>query len=239
VVADRGHNREAEEYLVKARGIIRETFGQESVQHAYITEKLAAHQEVRGDLPRAEASFDTARRLLEKFHGTDHPSVGVCWISLARILIKRGKAAKALPLARRAVALRRDLMPPGHPSVAAARLIEASALAALNRWVRAEEALQEAWSVYERTHGPESPAVATCLSNLGELYNRRGFYEEAERLARRALDIFREVYGIRHPEIAQTLRNLWAALDAQDKTAAAQEALRQAEEIEPVPARRM
>src|SRR5947208_2016978 len=62
--------------------------------------------------------------------------------------------------------------------------------------------------IRENALGPDDPATATSLNNLGELYERMGNYAKAEPLLQHALEIREKALGPEHPNTAQSLDNL-------------------------------
>jgi CHAT domain-containing protein/predicted transcriptional regulator len=60
----------------------------------------------------------------------------------------------------------------------------------------------------EKAFGPESPPVATVLSNLADLYQAQDRYANAEPLLKRALLIRQKALGPDHPDIAVSLNAL-------------------------------
>ncbi len=60
--------------------------------------------------------------------------------------------------------------------------------------------------------GPEHPAVAAGLNNLGGLYHAQGKYAEAEPLYRRSLAIVENALGSEHPNVGTALENYAALL---------------------------
>jgi tetratricopeptide (TPR) repeat protein len=54
------------------------------------------------------------------------------------------------------------------------------------QYSEAAKVAEEALSVAEKTFGPDHPAVAVSLNNLGELYRAQGRYSEAEPLFKRS-----------------------------------------------------
>ena len=67
---------------------------------------------------------------------------------------------------------------------------------------------KRALAIYEKAAGPEHPAVATLLNNLGQVSKVQGRYAEAEPLIRRSLAIREKVLGPDHPDVARSLNNL-------------------------------
>jgi CHAT domain-containing protein len=67
---------------------------------------------------------------------------------------------------------------------------------------------KRALAIYEKAAGPEHPAVATLLNNLGQVDKVQGRYAEAEPLIKRSLAIREKVLGRDHPDVARSLNNL-------------------------------
>jgi len=60
----------------------------------------------------------------------------------------------------------------------------------------------------EETLGPENPETATCLNDLGGMYENLGDYTNAEAMFKRGLEIREKVLGPEHPFTARNLQNL-------------------------------
>ena len=67
---------------------------------------------------------------------------------------------------------------------------------------------RRALAIYEKAGGPEHPAVATVLNNLGQVAKVQDRYAEAEPLIKRSLAIREKVLGPDHPDVARSLNNL-------------------------------
>ncbi len=81
----------------------------------------------------------------------------------------------------------------------------------LDREGRHREAIpvaQKLLAIHEKKDGPDHPAVAASLNNLGEQYRKTGDYEKAEPLFHRAVAIYEKAYGPDHPSTAIAYNNL-------------------------------
>jgi tetratricopeptide (TPR) repeat protein len=63
-------------------------------------------------------------------------------------------------------------------------------------------------AIYENALGPEHPAVATLLNNLGQVDKAEGRCADAEPPIKRSLAIREKVLGRDHPDVARSLNNL-------------------------------
>ena len=78
----------------------------------------------------------------------------------------------------------------------------------LGRHSDSEPLFKRALAIYEKAAGPEHPAVATLLNNLGQVDKAQGRYADAEPLIKRSLAIRKKVLGRDHPDVARSLNNL-------------------------------
>jgi CHAT domain-containing protein/Tfp pilus assembly protein PilF len=92
----------------------------------------------------------------------------------------------------------------------------------------AQAALKEG----EQLFGPDSPKVATPLSNLAALYDAERQYAKAEPLYRRALQIDETALGPMHPKVGTDLNNLALLYVAQGHYAEAEPLARRAFQID-------
>ena len=88
--------------------------------------------------------------------------------------------------------------------------------------------LRRALAIFEKAFGPEHPAVAIVLNNLGALHEAQGLLVEAEPLYRRALAIDEKSFGPNHPSVARDLNNLGALLGASHRFPEAERLIRRA-----------
>jgi Flp pilus assembly protein TadD len=72
---------------------------------------------------------------------------------------------------------------------------EARSLQRSGQWVRAEPLYRQALAIQEQLQGPEHPAVAETLNDLGTLFDMWGRPAEAESTHRRALAINEQSLG--------------------------------------------
>ena len=119
-----------------------------------------------------------------------------------------GEYDEALPLAKRALAIREKALGPDHPQVATSLVNLALLYDKKGDYAQAESLYQRALMIYEKALGPDHPYVATSLSNLAGLYDKKGDYAKAEPLYQRALAIDEKAFGPNHPDVATDLNNL-------------------------------
>ena len=151
-------------------------------------------------------------------------NIGATFFSLARY-------EEAEPLLRKALEIRRNALPAGHPDIADNLNNLANLLKTQNKLVEAEPLLREALEINRKALPAGHPGIATNLNNLANLLKTQNKLVEAEPLLRESLEISREAFPAGHPEIATFLNNLADLLQTQNKLVEAEPLMREALEI--------
>ena len=110
---------------------------------------------------------------MEKAVGLDSPDIAPEMNNLAALYQRRGRYAEAEPLFKRALA-NAERRGPGHPDVGRQLNNLATLYEKQDRHADAEPLFRRALAIYQKAAGPEHPAVATLLSNLGEVLKVEG-----------------------------------------------------------------
>ena len=132
-------------------------------------------------------------------------------------LYQAGKFSEAIPLARRALAIREKVRGPDHPAVAGPLNDLGMLYTSQGRYADAEQVLKRAVAIREKALGPEDLDVATSLNSLAVLYYIQGRMADAEPPYARALAIRENALGPDHPDVAASLNNLALLYDNQDR----------------------
>lgn len=100
---------------------------------------------------------------------------------------KRGKFKEALPLCKRALAIREKVLGPNHPDVA--KQLNNLALLCQNqgKYAEVEAYYERALQIYQQRLGPDDPNVAKTLNNLASAYLKQGKFKKAEMLYKQVL----------------------------------------------------
>jgi tetratricopeptide (TPR) repeat protein len=141
----------------------------------------------------------------------------VCWRLLPHALASAGQA-EALQLAPQATA----------------RLLNQTAgyLRERAQFAEAKVALERALGISEAAYGPDHPAVATAVNNLGNVLWDLGDLAGARAACERALRIHEAAYGPDHPEVAIDVNNLGNVLQGLGDLAGARAAFERALRID-------
>jgi CHAT domain-containing protein/Flp pilus assembly protein TadD len=188
-----GQYQEAETLQARVVGILTRTLGAENAQTLTGQSNLANVYFLQGKVADAEVLHRKVLASREKVLGPSHPDTATSLNNLANTLQQQDKDTQMLPSALRAA------RSPG---------AIASEVEALYR---------RAVTIQENALGPDHPALANTLANLGTLLDQRGRYNESEPMQRRAVDILEKALGPLHPDTAASLTTLAVSLDRQGK----------------------
>jgi CHAT domain-containing protein/Tfp pilus assembly protein PilF len=147
------------------------------------------------------------------------------------------KIQEALPLAQKALEIRKAVLGEHHPDYADS--LNRLALLYENQgdYAKAASLCREALQIRKQVLGERHPAYAYSLSNLAMLYDVQGDYARAEPLYRQAVEIYRQVLGDLqvgelHLDYATTLNSLAFLYQDQGEYGKAESLFRQALKIE-------
>jgi len=146
-------------------------------------------------------------------------------------LDNQGKYNEAIPLAERALAIKKKLLGTEHSDIADSLNTLATLYESQGRYAEAEPLYLQALEMRQRLLGHEYPDVATSLNNLAGLYASQGRYAKAEPLYRQALEMRQRLLGNEHPAVATSLNNLAFLYSSQGRYAKAEPLYRQALEM--------
>ncbi|MFM2066147.1 MAG: hypothetical protein RLZZ584_1056 [Pseudomonadota bacterium] len=123
-------------------------------------------------------------------------------------LAGQGRAANAIPLAEKALALRQKALGLNHPITATSLNNLASLYRETGDYGKAELLFLRALAIRDKALGADHPDTAISQSNLADLYQATGAYTKAEPLFLRALATNEKSLGADHPHTATALNNL-------------------------------
>jgi serine/threonine-protein kinase len=140
----------AREHLIAARALAGDVFPPDHPFHGFLLDYLAALDRYDGRPAEAEAEARAALAILEKAKGPPYADASLV---LASILTMRGRAAEAVPLAARAVAIYDDAAGKDAPATADALYVHGDALLAAGHVDEALATLERAAAIRaERGH---------------------------------------------------------------------------------------
>ncbi len=188
-----GQYQEAETLQARVVAIHTRTLGPENAQTLTSQSNLANVLFLQGKVAEAETMHRKVLASREKVLGPSHPDTATSLNNLANTLQQQDKDTQMLPSAQRAAR---------SPGAIASEV---------------EGYYRRAITIQEGVLGPDHPALANTLANLGTLLDQRGKYDESEPLQRHAVAIFEKSLGPLHPDTAAARTTLAVSLDRQGK----------------------
>lgn len=185
-----------------------------------------------GDREGAREQFERALPVLEKVYGTDHPDLAMVLFTLGDLLISPGIHDKnpemAIGYHWRAWEIRKIMLGPDHPLVAASLDGLGRAYLLLEDDAKAREYFEQSLAVIETALGPEHPEVTPPLGKLAAIASRAGRPDEAMRLHRRAIAVTEKAFGPWHTSLVLPLYYMAKIETGRDNPAAARPLLERA-----------
>jgi class 3 adenylate cyclase/Tfp pilus assembly protein PilF len=192
VYQELGHYDEARRLFARAVLILEKADGSKHTLATTIN-NLATLDCLEKRYHEAATGFRRATEMLERYHGPDHPDVGIGLRNLADVYLKQERCDEAEPLIMRALTIWEKALGPDHPQYTDAL----EGLAELNqrrgRYDEAEQLYHRSLAVREKAE--DVPRIAATLGTLGRFYVDRERYEEAAPLFARALAIQENTLG--------------------------------------------
>jgi tetratricopeptide (TPR) repeat protein len=148
--------------------------------------------------------------------------------TIGKTLLALSRYDDAEPVLRKALALRRDALPVGHPDIGRTLHDLAELRQSQGNLDDAQTLIREALGIFLASLPRDHPNIGEALDGLASILHDQGKLDEAETLYREALSITRSAFPAGHPEIAISLNNLaWVVRD-QGKLAEAESLFREA-----------
>jgi tetratricopeptide (TPR) repeat protein len=197
-------------------------FGAGSASAAEAMTALAQADIARRRYLDAEPLLIAAGNVLTDSVASDHPALSAVFAALARIALARGDIPAAEPWGERAVAIAGKNP---HQRATEPLLALAAIRAGQERFAESEKLIADALSRDREHYGPEGPAVARDLSQLGNLYLRQKRYDDARSLLEQATAIDQHALAPTHPLIADDFYDLGLVFDAMKRPDQARKSL--------------
>ena len=191
--------------LEQALPVYRAHYGDEGEPVVLVRIALADQLRGNGDSGRAARLLERMLSSTPAIAGCDRATV---LKDLGRIRIEQGRFVESRRMLEEALAIRRDLDGPVHPTVANVLDALGDLLEEEGSLELAEQRFVEALDIRRRIFEPDHPDIAAGLENLGALYREKGDHASAEELLREALEIYRSALGPDNLNAARVLAEL-------------------------------
>lgn len=203
---DQGDFKGAEEAGRRAYDIRRRELGPDHPETAHSKVLLAFLQ---FDLEAYAESESLYRGAIETLRGRNSdPELAKAISGLGLLLMFRGDATAAEPLARESIDLHREIFGEDHPAFADSVSILAYVKQELGDLEAAEKWQRHSLTVLRKHYGEDHPSIARSAYNLALILAEGGAFDEAEGLFRQALAVARQRMGEGHVRYANGLVDL-------------------------------
>ena len=181
---------------VQTRTIARERDRAERVSEFLIDLfKVSDPGESRGNTITAREILDKGVEKIQKELINEPDVQSRLMLTMGWVFNNMSLPAKAEPVLRTSVDLRRRLFGPDDPQTLASLRGEARALMDLDRYAEAEAMYRQVLEGRRRRLGPENPDSIASLNELGVVLERQGHYKEAEAIYLEGLGLALKVLG--------------------------------------------
>jgi CHAT domain-containing protein/tetratricopeptide (TPR) repeat protein len=181
---------------------------QAKVQAALGKEEEAARLEARSKFAESERAGLEALETYRAVVGAQSLEVARVWHRIGRVRLGHSDATGAKVSNERALAIRRQAMPPGHLDIAKSLNNLGIAQRELREYTAAKRSHEEALAVRRKALLPGHPDIAQSLNGLGNVQRELREYAAAKRSHEEALAIYRKALPPGHTDIATSLNNL-------------------------------
>lgn len=179
-------------------------------EKALILDRLGQALHGQDRLSDARDALEESLALLRQTIGV-HPVLAAVLQHLSRVCVSMQDLQTAYAHGNEALSMFLSLYGPEHPQVAAARFGLSFVAYNARKYDEAEALSLEAMRLWTQHFGPKSVEIATCLNNLGRIYEERGDFTTGISYHRQSVAMRKELLGL-HPETGFALGNLGTAL---------------------------
>lgn len=226
-----GNLSSAREALVTGERLVMRPGMEKSTSYAKLRLNMGRIEMDEGRISEARVEFNRSLQLYRDLVGSQSSEVAEVLGELAATFAWTDDYQEAERLARQAIAIFHNTVPPMHPDLVRAESNLAEALYLQNRLGEAALVLTEVLRKDTELFGHNSPPVADVLDRLAIVSYSRRHFSEAERFSRQAIATSRIAFGERHIMTAYMATNLSRTLIACRKYPEAEVTLREALDI--------
>ena len=178
---------------------------------------LASAEIQLGKNEEAEALIRGALNILQKHSGDESFPVADMHRDLSTLLGNEGRWAGSAEEAKKALAIRTNILGPKDPSVAAALNDLAWAYTGGGALEQAESLERQALKIRQRVLDQNDPDLAESLYLVGDCLRKRGKLMEAEGYLNQALAVDHKLTGDAHLFLVETLYSLGMTLQSEGR----------------------
>ncbi|MDM8546576.1 tetratricopeptide repeat protein [Candidatus Venteria ishoeyi] len=217
--------------LYTANPLLAQDNKQELLQQAQSLNQQLVKAYQQGKYKKAITAGKQALKIRQQVLG-EHPDTATSLNNLALLYKAMGDYARAEPLYKQALQIKKITLAENHPSTATSLNNLALLYKTMGDYARAESLYKQALQIDKTALGENHPDYATNLNNLALLYKTMGDYARAAPFYKQALQIKKTALGENHPRYATSLNNLAVLYQAMGDYARAVPLYKQALQID-------
>jgi eukaryotic-like serine/threonine-protein kinase len=161
-----------------------------------------------GDANTAIEQFQSARTLLSKQLGTDHPDTLMTMNYLADSYFNAGRTQEATKLNEETLQLRKAKLGADHPDTLRTMINLATSYDAAGRTREALKLREETLQLTKAKLGSDHPDTLQSMNNLADMYYALGRYAGALKLREQTLALRKAKLGLDHRDTLQSMNNM-------------------------------
>jgi len=227
VGVQQARHEDGERWTKMARAIIDGARGGPALRFELL-KTLGALQYREGKLSEAVETARQALVLGESAYGPESPQVAAVFSNLGAYYDVMGKPEESVAASLRGLAIRRKVLPTGHPDLAKSYNTLANGYLGLDQQDLALNFYQQAAELFSRRYGATHPSTVGVRSNIAIILKDKGRYTEALRLYNDDLRAQEATHGKEHPDVASVLDNIAEVFYLEKRYGEALETYRQA-----------
>ena len=188
--------------------IIREIYGENSIEEASIVNSLALSQSYLGNYSEAIRLENEYMEKQKIILGTECPDYANSLLFLAYNYSCLCNYSEAIRLQERAVEILKRVVGSVHPDYAKSLSDLAANYYNIGNYSKAIQLETEALEIRKEVLGTSHPEYAASLAHIANYYSLLGKYTDAIHYGNEAMAIRKNVVGIEHPDYAASLNDL-------------------------------
>jgi CHAT domain-containing protein len=170
--------------------------------------KQAMELRIKGDIAKAELTFQRVLDAYRKAYGEEDPRTALAIAAQGLMCRSRSDEAGAIPFFQKAMEISARVLGPDHPQTTIFLMDLAATHASRGNYEDSVAETKRALTISEKTLGPEDLQTVRLTYNLGDVYLSMNQLDLSQELTEKALALLEKKYGPDHPNLAYPLQNL-------------------------------
>jgi CHAT domain-containing protein/tetratricopeptide (TPR) repeat protein len=203
-----GNDREAQDTMLRALGILQKHYDETNLHFVHVLKCLGDQSCKLQDFHKAEEYYRRSLSIAQENYGVQHTYTAEIYEGFAHVLRNLNKLDEALDYLKKARAIFGAQLGKEHRRYALVLNHLGMCYSERQDFQAAAGFYTEALQIRRRVLGPDHDDYATSLNNLANLYQKMGQFDRAAELFNEAIAVYRRSLGEDHAHLALGLSNL-------------------------------